>query len=676
LWQRVLALVLLMLVLLPWYELVGDRGTGPAVEQTLRLGDLYFSNGWLAALLTAASALLLSRLIPRRAAVAAWERAQATLLRPGSTALAVVLGGIAAAISLWVSAGVLDGKPALLDAVAQLVQARYVASGMLAGPPLEDAEFWQFQFMVETERGWVSQYPPAFLLLLGVGQKLGVVWLVGPLLLGVAVAITTLIAERLLPHDRVVARLGAVLVAISPVLIFHAASYMNHVLALVLGVIAIYASLRAMDGPRSWSVLSGAALGGIFATRPYAGLIVGVLATVGVWLLLGERPVARWLRHVVGTLAGAAPFTIALLLYNRHFFGSPVRFGYAVAEGPAHGLGFHVDPWGNPYGPLEALGYTSADLQGLSLDLLQSPLPAVLLIALALLAVRLGHGTGFLAAWAMLPVAAHALYWHHDLFMGPRLLYEALPAWCLLLAAAAVGLVRSIPADGSRLWITRSGLAVTFALAVIASALYAGPRKLASYAREGERSGMTVSAPEVERASLVFVHGAWLDRVAARLAASGMRVDSIRAALAHNTTCRVELYLEQRERGAATAATIAFQPSPQSTLRELTMPSGSVMRSTDGEALHPTCVREASSDFAGVVGLPPLLWQGDLPGVGEEGALFARDFGPERNARLIARFPDREPWVLVSREGAIRLMIYPEAMGELWGDAGGSVGGR
>jgi hypothetical protein len=329
-WQRILALALLALVLLPWYMLVGARGAGPAVDQTLRLGDLYFSNGWLAALLTVAGAVLLSRLIPLRMGTALWKRAHATLLRPGSTALAVGLGVLAAAIAVWVSVGVLSAKPALLDGVAQLVQARYVASGSLAGPPLADAEFWQFQFMVETERGWVSQYPPAFPVLLGVAQRLGVVWLVGPMLLGVAVAITTLIAERLLPNDRVVARLGAMLVAISPVLIFHAASYMNHVLALALSVIAIYASLRAMDGGWSWSVLSGAALGGMLATRPYAAVIVGALAVVGVWFLLRERPVARWLRYVAGTIAGAAP-----LGSSAHRFASAMRLRKARRTGSA-----------------------------------------------------------------------------------------------------------------------------------------------------------------------------------------------------------------------------------------------------------------------------------------------------------------------------------------------------
>jgi hypothetical protein len=221
------------------------------------------------------------------------------------------------------------------------------------------------------------------------------------------------------------------------------------------------------------------------------------------------------------------------------------------------------------------------------------------------------------------------------------------------------------------------------AMALTVALVYAAPSKLISYAREGARSGMTISAPPVDRASLVFVHGGWLDRVAARLAASGMRVDSVRAALANNSTCSLQLYLDRAESntdalrpvGGASAETpspdaappvLAFGASARPPLRELQMPSGSVVRSYEGEVLDPACEREGSSDFQGVVGLPPLLWQADLPALGASGALFLRDFGPERNARLIARFPERAPRVLISRGGALRLLDYTGGMTELW----------
>ena len=184
----------------------------------------------------------------------------ATLAVSGATYQAVFrnplaepyLIGVATGAALWTSAAVLDRMPVLIDGVGQLVQARYLAAGMLSGPRLAHPEFWQFQFMVLTDAGWVSQYPPGFSALLAAGWWLGAAWLVGPGLLGVAVYLTALIADRLFPSDPVVARMGAVLATVSPLLIFHAAGYMNHVLALALLTVALYASLRAGEVLRHW----------------------------------------------------------------------------------------------------------------------------------------------------------------------------------------------------------------------------------------------------------------------------------------------------------------------------------------------------------------------------------------------------------------------------------------
>jgi hypothetical protein len=311
----------------------------------------------------------------------------------------------------------------------------------------------------------------------------------------------------------------------------------------------------------------------------------------------------------------------------------------------------------------------------LSLDLLQTPIPAVAVIGLYLLfAERVGRGVGLVAVWALLPVGAHFFYWHHDLFMGPRLLYEAAPGWCLLLAAAAVGLVRALPEEGRLPWprsvAPGTGLAGVFSLALIVAATYSMPGKLISY-----RSAVdSPQPPEVEQASLVFVHGSWENRLGGRLSGLGVRMDSVRLALQHNSTCSVELYLARVEGSEEQGGpenptgplTLRFQESAGPALLELRMPSASVVRSYRNEVLDPMCERQAASDFNGVLSLPPLVWQGDLPGLGSAGAMFVRDFGPERNTRLIARFPDREPRVLLRHGEEVSLLFYDQGMAQLW----------
>ena len=676
--RRGLGALLLGLTVLPWYRLVAGRASGPAVEQTLRLGEPYMQAVWVGLVLMAFGVVVVGWLIPVAALSRLWGRVESALLSPTPMQFGVGLGLLATVIALWVGGAVLDGKPRLVDGVSQLVQGRYLAAGMLSGPPLQDPEFWHFQFMVLTDSGWVSQYAPGFTILLAAGWFFGLVWLVGPMMLGVAVLLTSLVADRLFHADPIVARIGAALTALSPFLVFHSAAYMNHVLAMALVVASIYASLRAVDGSWKWSLLAGGAVGCSFATRPFSGLVLGFFATIVVWLCVpGRRGFTpfEWAKRLGGAALGAAPFVLGVLMYNARMFGAPDRFGYVAAEGAGHGLGFHVDPWGNPYGLLEAIGYTSADLTGLSLDLLQTPIPAVAVIGLYLLfAARVGRGVGLVAVWALLPVGAHFFYWHHDLFMGPRLLYEAAPGWCLLLAAAAVGLVRALPEEGRLPWprsvAPGTGLAGVFSLALIVAVTYSMPGKLISY-----RSAVdSPQPPEVEQASLVFVHGSWENRLGGRLSGLGVRMDSVRLALQHNSTCSVELYLARVEGSEEQGGpenptgplTLRFQESAGPALLELRMPSASVVRSYRNEVLDPMCERQAASDFNGVLSLPPLVWQGDLPGLGSAGAMFVRDLGPERNARLIARFPDREPRVLLRHGEEVSLLFYDQGMAQLW----------
>ncbi|MDP2959704.1 MAG: hypothetical protein Q8N53_25090 [Longimicrobiales bacterium] len=680
--RRLVGALLLILVLPPWYRLVDSRGGGAAAEQTLRLGSAYTLELWTWSVLGIVGVLLLGWLLPPGLPASLWSRVRQRILSVRLHSFGLALALVATGAALWTSAAVLDGMPVLIDGVGQLVQARYLAAGMLSGPRLAHPEFWQFQFMVLTDAGWVSQYPPGFSALLAAGWRLGAAWLVGPGLLGVAVYLTALIADRLFPSDPVVARMGAVLATVSPLLIFHAAGYMSHVLALALLTVALYASLRAVEEGWAWSLVTGAALGGMLATRPYTAVVLGFFATVVVWSRPPQPqaglPSARaWALRLAGLAAGAGPFILALLLFNAHFFGAATRFGYVAAAGPAHGLGFHVDPWGSPYGFVEAVGYTSADLVGLSSDLLQAPIPWMVVVSLyLLLAQRLGRGAFLASMWAMLPVLGNAFYWHHDLFMGPRLLYEAVPGWCLLLAASAAWSVRALPKglEGRVLGGVglRSGASAVFALGLVVGVLYAGPQKLASYRATPERPGLSVRAPAVDRPALVFVHGSWEERLGSRLAALGMRLDSVRLALRHNSSCHAELSLAALEGGVGVGSSepggipLAFEEHGGPQLRELRMPSGSVIRTYEGETLDPRCERQAASDFQGIVDLVPLIWQGDLPGLGSTGAMFVRDFGPERNARLLEEFPGREPKLLTRNGTEIRLMPYEDAVAGLW----------
>jgi hypothetical protein len=654
----------LLLATLPLYRFLGPD-TGLAGSATVQAADARAALALHGALLVMIPGVIAARARIAGNPVATLHR---QLLRPSSVVFAIGLAVTAAAAAAVFSVGALNAEPNLIDAVAQLQHARYLAEGRLAGPVTDVGHFWHVQQSLVTSAGWVSQYPPLHVLLLGLGLAIGAAWIIGPLLLGTAVFFTALSAERLFPSDPVVARTGAILTAASPFLIAHAGAFMSHTSAAAFGAAAMYCLLRARTAP-VWALACGAAVGLLCITRPLTGVAVGVVAFAVIVTRSGDR-----LRGSALLAAGAAPALALLAAWNAHFFGSPTTFGYTAALGPAGALGFGPDPWGNHYGPLEAIAYTSAELMSLNTALLETPFPLVALTGAYVLAMsRLSGGEYVLLAWVAVPLLAHLLYWHHGIFMGPRMLNDTAPAWVLLATAAAFGTVRRLPAAAGALsaWSPRRFVAGTLGAALLAGPMLFGPLRLAAYAQpSSEHAAVEAAFEESSGPLLIFVHSSWADRVAMRLAADGMRLDSVETALRQNSTCAVQLYADARDTGG-TLPPLDFVPRATDLPERFRIGPGSTMRAVRGEAWPPECAVQANADRFGVIDVSRLLWQGSLAGLRASPVMYARDFGPELNERLIVRFADRSPRLLVPAVAGDPpiLLPYAQAVADVWGPA-------
>jgi hypothetical protein len=679
----VIGFVLVVLSTLPVYRLLDSPDTGLAGASTVGQLDIYHEFVWAGLLLLLPVFLLGARLVPatietRLAAGGAWLGRFRSV--PFATALALLSAAIAAVFVLFV----LEGLPNLLDSIAQLLHARYWAEGRLAGPTSDGGGFWMIQNSLFTERGWVSQYPPGHILVLATFIRLGVPWAAGPIMVGVTVFFASLLAERLFPGRRALARAGALLLAVSPFFLGIGASYMNHVTSAAMTTLGAYALVRAWHGRSGWALLAGAAFAVALATRPLSAVAMGaaifLLVPFTAAAVSAADRLVRFLRIGSLTAIGAAPFTLLLLAYNRHFFGSPFAFGYEIALGPQMRLGFHQDPWGNTYGLQEAVAYTSADVLSLGLNLLETPLSVVLVIGLFLLvARRLTAGERVLAGWALAPVAANMLYWHHGLFMGPRMLHEAAPAWVLLFAAAAVGLIQRVPASLEVVRLRpRTGLVTTIAAALIFGLLVMAPQRLYSYGG-GWMAMMRTPAPAVDHAALIFVHDAWTSRIGMTLATHGYRLDIVETLLRQNSTCRIHELAAAVLRGDRAVeqrvlAALDTVPRAINLPRAVEIAPDNRIRVAAGETLTPDCMWHARSDTRGILGLAPFLWRGDLTGDADllgnsSGPLFVQDLGPERNAAMLARHPGRRPYVYMmpDPEAALPVLLpYDQGMALLW----------
>ena len=663
---RVAGAVLVALVVLPLYTQLARPQTGLAGASTAAQVGQYAELIWLGTLLMAGLAAV-SMLIPEMIVSAILSRLARAIAAPPLLLYATILAALSAAASAWFLRVVLDGQPDLIDSFAQLVHARLVSEGHLAGTA---SPFWHVQQTIATDNGWVSQYPPGFIVLLAIGFRLGAVWLVGPVLLGVCVFFFTLAASRLLADQPALARAGALLAAISPFAIAQAGSFMSHTAAAAFGAIALYAYARARTESQAWFLATGLAVGALFSIRPYTGLTFGALVSVVAWLDHATRD--RRMGAIARILVGALPLAVAVAWYNYTLFGSPFRFGYTAALGPAGGLGFQIDPWGNSYGIAQAIAYTSAELTALSLFLLESPFPLIAVIGAALLLQpRITAPYALIAGWALLPVIANFFYWHHGLYRGPRMLADAAPAWVLLSILAFAEIARA--ARGKLVahrYSLFSGVAVLAALVLLVSPLVFGVSRLLSYGRDPVSAAL-LRAPETPERALVFVHGGWTSRLAARLAAAGMRLDSVESALRQNSTCAVHEFTLAYER-KSTLPPLDFEPRASSLPPEVQISQGNRIRVQPGERATPSCTLEINADRAGVVDVTPLIWQGALTNPATDARpIFVRDLGPDRNRELLASHIDRVPLLYgpADPEFTPRLWPYDGAIRALWGAA-------
>ena len=670
--SRLAGVGLLLLAYVPLHRLLDPAVTGPAGDSTRASADAAWTTGLFGTVIVAGLAFVAARLTaPGRPG-----RAAAPLLRaleqPGSIVFATGAGLVAFSLSGAIAGSVFGALPTSVDEMVQLLHARALVAGGL-GLPTEGGEAaWAVQNGVFTAEGWASVYPPLHTVLLAVGLRLGAAWLVGPVAIGLATGVIALSLERLLER-RLPARAAAALLAVSPFWLLLGATQLSHASAVAGVALVLWTALRARDGAAAWGVAIGASVGALVCTRPWTGIALSVTLLASILLpplLRGERPASWGLRRAGLVVAGGAPFAAFLFWWNARLFGDPLTLGYSVAFGPAHGLGFHVDPWGNRYGALEALAYTGADMVQLGAHLFESPLPALALIGVALVVTRLPRGAGVLLAWAAGTAGANALYWHHGVHMGPRMAFEAAPAWVALFVLSA-GAMTSSDSNLSARWRDLATWGV--ALALLGGAALA-PATVGTRRATPLERGLATVPTLLDSSAIVFVHGSWPSRLAARLAASGMRRDSIETALRRNDICDVDRYARARSsQQGAEAVQLDLEPrsgSPAGLASRLLSP-GNVVRVAPEREPDAVCMREAGADRLGIIELEPLLWQ--APPLPNARFSIARDLGPDQNNALLRRL-GRTPYLYADLGEGPRLLPYEEGMQLLWGGNAAPVG--
>jgi len=578
----------------------------------------------------------------------------AIVLRPSPRAFQALVAMLVLALTGILAVYCFARAPFSQDEMAQRFHANVLLAGRLFAAGESHAEFFSVTGVLDRAGRWYSMYPIGGPALLAVGAALHAPWLVNPVLTAVTACALYRFAAAAFGEGP--GRASALLFALSPFVLIMGASEMNHVGALALATLAL-AALPAWATTTRGSALLGAAaliglgVGGMATIRPLDAAAVAVVIGVFQLSVLRREP-GRARSLAVQLAVGALP--VAWLLYvNARTTGHPLLFAYDALYGPGQRLGFHPDPFGVPFTPLRALAGTSANLMRLDRYLFEWPLPGLVPILAALVALRRPTRWDLLLLGLIgATVGAYGPYWAAaSFFAGPRFLYTAVPA-LVIFAARAPGLVaESLPPGPPR----RAALLVLplcLCYAWLTPTGVSSVQMRAYYYHVGRTKLKTDIAAQTEAArlsrALVFVHESWRARLEARLRAYGLAPSEAGRLLSTADACRIQTALDAEDRRAPDDTAVRHARLLDATHSAASVhPVGGLQADeaislAEGAVLTDACRREIAADEGGTTPYAPFLALARFDPQGAIGGsvVFARDFGP-RNELLRARFPDR-----------------------------------
>jgi hypothetical protein len=325
---------------------------------------------------------------------------------------------LAASLSYFVY----ENHPHVPDETQYLFQANYFAAGKIStdAPPVPEA--FAMYMTPHLEAQWFSIFPPGWSLLLAIGVKLNVVWLVNPLLAGICVLLAYLFWGEI--YSRKFARFGVLLLCCSPWFVFMAMSFMSHVatLACALGA-AVFLQRAFRNGKTGYVFAAGVLLGFLSLIRPLDGAMIAFL--LGVWTLFKFENRKAKLKNAfvlaVGTIATAAlifPYNKAVtgsatvspsdFYYTKYFWSGVMAYGF----GESRGFGWGLDAFPG-HSPPEALINAALNAFLLNTELFGWATGSLVLVAVFFVSGNVRRKDFWALAAIAIVVVGYGFFWYH-----------------------------------------------------------------------------------------------------------------------------------------------------------------------------------------------------------------------------------------------------------------------
>jgi len=327
-------------------------------------------------------------------------------------------------------------------------------------------------------------------------------------------------------------------------------------------------------------------------------------------------------------------------------------FGYDAAHGPAHALGFHLDPYGEAHTPRRGLVYASGYLMRFDRFLLEWPLPALLIVCAVL--ARLTRGT----RWDTLLLAllgsflvGYAAYWHNGFFDGPRFLFPVAPVLLFYVARAPEAAALIVHATRRRVarMIVPACLLCGWLLPLPFSSV---PGRLAAQRAQRTKLKTDVVAQASNAGlsnALVLVLEPWRGRLLARLRGLGVRQFDAEQVVSTADACALQLALDdadalpmQDSASLRNQVLTRARAAGPAVVQPGVIAESQIARSPNGPD-SPRCHAEALADTAGTMPYAMFLREQQVSRDGhlDGNVVWARDLGP-RDTLLLAQFGARQ----------------------------------
>lgn len=264
------------------------------------------------------------------------------------------------------------------DEAVYRFQAEVFRSGQLTLEAEPFRDFFKPWMTAEHDGRLIGVFQPIFPAVLALSDRLfGTMRIALALIAAASVLLVAALGKELgrSPRERAIA---ATLFALSPFVVVQSALYLEYLFAVMLLLGALTLALRAAqrDAPPQWlraGTGCGALLGLLLIARPLEALLASAAIAVFVLhssaKLHGRSYLKAGAARLVPIALGGLPFTLAMLAYNAHLTGNPLRFPlWAIGGNNAFGFGRRNIVDGSPLidmTPLNALKAMHQNLRAL-----------------------------------------------------------------------------------------------------------------------------------------------------------------------------------------------------------------------------------------------------------------------------------------------------------------------